>query len=88
MSATIVQEQRQVTLPQEVFQAAGLQVDDQVDWRFEAGETRGKKLVRPAPRPVLAQLVRQGKHLLFEAQGVRIDPEAIARAIRAERESR
>jgi bifunctional DNA-binding transcriptional regulator/antitoxin component of YhaV-PrlF toxin-antitoxin module len=45
MSATVVREKRQVTLPQEVVQAAGIQVDDQVDWRFEDGEIRGKKLV-------------------------------------------
>jgi bifunctional DNA-binding transcriptional regulator/antitoxin component of YhaV-PrlF toxin-antitoxin module len=45
MSATVVREKRQVTLPQEVVQAAGIKVDDQVDWRFEDGEIRGKKLV-------------------------------------------
>ena len=45
MSATVVREKRQVTLPQEVVQATGIEVDDQVDWRFEDGEIRGKKLV-------------------------------------------
>ena len=45
MSATVVREKRQVTLPQAVLQAAGIKVDDQVDWRFEDGEIRGKKLV-------------------------------------------
>ena len=45
MSATVVREKRQVTLPQDVVQAAGIKVDDQVDWRFEGGEIRGKKMV-------------------------------------------
>ena len=40
-----MREKRQVTLPQDVVQAAGIKVDDQVDWRFEDGEIRGKKLV-------------------------------------------
>ena len=52
MSTTVVREKRQVTLPQEVVQAAGIKVDDQVDWRFEDGEIRGKKL-EPEPACVL-----------------------------------
>ena len=45
MSATVVREKRQTTLPQDVCEAAGIQVNDQVDWRFEDGEIRGRKLV-------------------------------------------
>ncbi|MDB6021545.1 MAG: hypothetical protein JWQ04_1402, partial [Pedosphaera sp.] len=45
MSATIVREKRQTTLPADVVKAAGLHVNDQVDWRFEDGEIRGRKLV-------------------------------------------
>ena len=52
MNTTVVREKRQVTLPQEVVQAAGIRVDDQVDWRFEDGEIRGKKL-EPEPAGVL-----------------------------------
>ncbi len=89
MSATAVREKRQVTLPHDVFEAAGLKVDDQVDWRFEEGEIRGRKLVRQAePRRVVAKLVRRGKYAVFEAKGVKIDPEAIGRAVREERDSR
>ncbi|HWY75096.1 MAG TPA: AbrB/MazE/SpoVT family DNA-binding domain-containing protein [Verrucomicrobiae bacterium] len=44
MSATIVREKRQTTLPADVVEAAGLRVNDQVDWRFEGGEIRGRKL--------------------------------------------
>jgi len=39
-----MRENWQFTLPQAVVQAAGIKVDDQVDWRFEAGEIHGKKL--------------------------------------------
>jgi hypothetical protein len=89
MSATAVREKRQVTLPHDVFEAAGLKIDDQVDWRFEAGEIRGRKLVQePEPKRVTAKLVRRGKHLVFEAKGVRVDPAAIGRAVQEERESR
>jgi len=42
MSATVVREKRQVTLPQAVVQAAGIKVKDQVDWRFEDGEMSPK----------------------------------------------
>jgi hypothetical protein len=50
MSATAVREKRQTTIPAEVFDAAGLRVDDQLDWRFEDGELRARKLV-PKGRP-------------------------------------
>jgi len=88
MSATIVREKRQVTLPQDVFRAAGLRIADQVDWRYEEGEIRGRRLVRqPEPRRIVARLVKRGKHLVFEAKGVMIDPEAIGKAVREERDS-
>lgn len=44
MSATIIREQRQTTLPVEVREAAGLSPGNQVDWRIEDGEIRGRKL--------------------------------------------
>jgi hypothetical protein len=85
-----MREKRQITLPAEVCQAAGLQVNDMVDWRFENGEIHGRKLI-PAtePRRIVAKLVRKGKHLVFELpKGVRIDPDAIGKAVQEERESR
>ena len=44
MSATIIREERQTTLPLEVCEAAGLAPGDQVDWRIEDGEIRGRKI--------------------------------------------
>jgi bifunctional DNA-binding transcriptional regulator/antitoxin component of YhaV-PrlF toxin-antitoxin module len=51
MSATTVREKRQTTLPLEVCEAAGLKPNDQVDWRFEDGEIRGRKLVASKTHP-------------------------------------
>jgi hypothetical protein len=89
MSATAVREKRQITLRAEVADAAGLKVNDQVDWRFEDGEIRGRKLVAQTEvRRVMARLVRRGGRLVFEAKGVKITPEGIAAAIREERDTR
>jgi bifunctional DNA-binding transcriptional regulator/antitoxin component of YhaV-PrlF toxin-antitoxin module len=44
MSATVVDEKRRTTLPQSVFDAAGLKPNDQIDWRVEEGEIRGRKI--------------------------------------------
>ncbi|MGA2556547.1 MAG: AbrB/MazE/SpoVT family DNA-binding domain-containing protein [Verrucomicrobiota bacterium] len=45
MSATIIRETRETTLPAEVCEAAGLSPGDQVDWRIEDREIRGRKVV-------------------------------------------
>ena len=47
MSATVVDEKRRTTLPQSVFEAAGLKPNDQIDWRVEEGEIRGRKVGTP-----------------------------------------
>jgi bifunctional DNA-binding transcriptional regulator/antitoxin component of YhaV-PrlF toxin-antitoxin module len=47
MSTAAIGEQRQTTLPADISEAAGLKPGDQVDWRFEDGEIRGRKLSRP-----------------------------------------
>ncbi len=44
MSATVLREKRQTTLPADVVDAAGIRVNDQIDWRYEGGEIRGRKL--------------------------------------------
>jgi len=89
MSATIVRDRRQVTIPEDVSDAAGLRPGDQVDWRFVDGEIRGQKLVRQTPRRVVAKLVKRGGKLTFELpKGVQLDPEAIGQAVAEERESR
>jgi len=90
MKQTAILEKRQTTIPQEVCEAAGLEPGDKVEWRFEDGEIRGRKL-GPAPEPkrIMARLVSRGGELVFEAPpGIKIEPEAIAQAVREERESR
>lgn len=44
MNATAVDDKRRTTLPQSVFDAAGLKPNDQIDWRVEEGEIRGRKV--------------------------------------------
>jgi len=82
MSATVVREKRQVTLPQELVRAAGIEVDDQVDWRFEDGEIRGKKLV-PETAEVL-DLEDLDPKTLAPKEG-KLTCESIVKAIRADR---
>ena len=82
MSATVGREKRQVTLPQEVVRAAGIEVDDQVDWRFEDGEIHGKKLV-PETSEVL-DLEDLDPKTLAPKEG-KLTCESIVKAIRADR---
>lgn len=44
MSATIVRERNQTTLPADVLAQAGIGPKDQVDWTFEDGKIVGRKL--------------------------------------------
>jgi hypothetical protein len=88
MSATMLQKGHQITLPDEVCVAAGVRESDQVDWRFEAGEIRGRKLAPQSKAPVMvhrAKLVLRDGQLVFDAPAV--PAEAIAQAIREERDS-
>src|SRR2546428_11157448 len=87
MSATAIREERQTTLPADVSEAAGLKPGDQVDWRFESGEIRGRKVVQPPrARRIVGKLIKQGDALILHADGVEVDPEAIAAAVREERD--
>jgi bifunctional DNA-binding transcriptional regulator/antitoxin component of YhaV-PrlF toxin-antitoxin module len=90
MKQTAILEERQTSIPQEVCKAAGLEPGDKLEWRFEGGEIRGRKLVSaPEPKRITARLVRRGDELVFEAPpGIKIEPEAIAQAVREERQSR
>ncbi len=45
MRATVIDKKRRMTLPEEICEAMGLKPRDQVEWRVEAGEIRGRKLV-------------------------------------------
>ena len=76
MSATVVRAKRQTTLPEDVCQAAGIKVLDQVDWRFEEGEIRGRKLV---PLRESVRLVRPVKFrdLLIALQNLGIELDRI-----------
>ncbi|HEV2391068.1 MAG TPA: AbrB/MazE/SpoVT family DNA-binding domain-containing protein [Verrucomicrobiae bacterium] len=86
MSATVLREKRQTTLPVEVVEAAGLKPNDQVDWRFQDGEIRGRKLepVRPIPR--LKPLRVKGR--LRPPDGFKPSRQIIAAAVRADRDDR
>lgn len=87
MSATAIREERQTTLPTDVSEAAGLKPGDQVDWRFEDGEIRGRKLEpRTKPRRIMGKLVQRGGALVCDTDGLTIDPEDIAQAVREERD--
>lgn len=86
MSATVLREKRQTTLPVEVVEAAGLKPNDQVDWRFQDGEIRGRKLEPVRPVPTLKPLRVKGR--LRPPPGFKPSRRAIAAAIRAERDAR
>jgi len=87
MSATIVRAKRQTTLPEDVCQAAGIRVRDQVDWRFEEGEIRGRKLI---PAREIVRVVRpvKYKNLLIAPQNLEIDLGRLDEEIRQERQER
>lgn len=84
MSTTVMREKRQTTLPQEVADAAGLRPGDPVQWTFEGGEIRGRKLV-PAARGSRLKLAKRGGFLLVEGEFSRKD---ILAAIRADRDGK
>jgi hypothetical protein len=83
MSATAIRGRRQTTLPEDVFEAAGLRVDDQIEWRFEQGEIRGRKLNPSMPEEIGLTDVPDGGIL---PKGWKPDAESIAAAIRDERD--
>jgi bifunctional DNA-binding transcriptional regulator/antitoxin component of YhaV-PrlF toxin-antitoxin module len=85
MSATAIREKRQTTLPADVSEAAGLEPGDQVEWRFEEGEIRGRKLAPKAAEELGVEdldpktlLPRKGK----------IVAESLIASIRADRNRR
>ena len=87
MSATTVRECRQTTWPADVCEAAGIGANDQVEWRFEAGEIRGRKL-EPAKAETVIEIGREDvepNHML--PPGWKMTGEECAAAIRDERDS-
>lgn len=85
MSTTMIDHTLGTRLPEAVCAAAGLRAHDLVEWRFEGGEIRGRKVAVPR---VTARLVSQGGLLVFQADGVKLDLSGIERAVEEERESR
>ncbi len=87
MSATIVRANMRTTLPEDVCDAAGIKVHDKVDWRFEKGEIRGRKLVA---RQQKIRVVRPVKYrdLLIAPQSLEIDMKRLDAELRREREAR
>ena len=85
MSATVVREKRQVTLPGDVFRAAGLKINDQVDWRFEDGEIHGRRMV---PEQVEVLDVDDVDPVTLFPKNRRVSIESVLDAIRKDREER
>ncbi len=84
MSATAVREKRQITLPQDVVEAVGLEVGDHVDWHVADGEIRGKKVAPEAPEDL--DLEDLDPKTLAPKRG-KITRESIVRAVRSDRDS-
>lgn len=45
MSGNVIDKERRLTLPESICEAVGLQPDEQIEWRVEEGEIRGRKFV-------------------------------------------
>ena len=59
MNDTLLREKNQVTLPTEIVEAAGLTpTKDRIDWRFEAGEIRGRKLTQRLTKEQVVKAIK------------------------------
>jgi len=78
MITTVAREKGQITLPQEIREAAALEIGDQVEWKVQEGEIRGRKLVvQPDRKRVYGKLVKRGDGLMLEIpQGFKLVPGA------------
>ena len=70
MSATVVGDRNQTTLPAEVLAAAGVRQKDQIDWTFEEGKIVGRKLV-PKEVETVDELPKEGVKISGIRQAVR-----------------
>ena len=85
MSATVVREKNQTTLPADVVEAAGIRPKDQVDWSFEDGKIIGRKLMPEKDEgPRLTVVKKKGRYMLSG----KVSREEIIAAIRADREGK
>ncbi|WCJ58877.1 hypothetical protein NXS98_14285 [Fontisphaera persica] len=86
MSVTVIRAKRQTTLPKDVCQAAAIQEKDVVEWRFEDGEIRGRKLhPAQATTKVVKPVRHKGRLVLPELD---IDFDQLSKDIQAERKAR
>lgn len=53
MNRTVIDKKRRMTLPESVCEAVGLKPKDQVEWRVEDGEIRGRRLVAQQPKETI-----------------------------------
>ena len=89
MIATALREKGQVTLPQEIREAAGLETGDQLEWSVREGEICGRRLIaRPERKRIYGKLVKRGPWLTLELpKGFRMQEGAIEKAVPDEREN-
>jgi bifunctional DNA-binding transcriptional regulator/antitoxin component of YhaV-PrlF toxin-antitoxin module len=85
MSATIVGARRQTTLPKEVCEAAGIRSSDRVDWRFQDGEIRGRK-VKGSDERVRKIRPIKFKDILILPQNLEVDLKQVDADLAAERD--
>lgn len=86
MSTTVVRAKRQTTLPRDVCQAGGIQETDVMEWRFEDGEIRGRKL-NPADTKIrtIRPVMYKGKLVLPEMD---IDYDQLGKDLNQDRKER
>lgn len=77
-------DKQQTILPADVCEAAGLKPDDQIDWRFEDGEIRGRKLTLS---PELLDINDVDESTLLP-KGATLTAQGIVMALQAVREER
>jgi len=70
MSATVIDKNHGLTLPESICSALGLQPNDQVEWRVEDGEIRGRKLPLPALADAKTQFQELAEKWRSETGGV------------------
>lgn len=82
MSASIVGEKNQTTLPADVLAQAGIRPKDSVDWSFENGKIVGRKLITERNAPTV-KLVKGPNGLYRLPAGTKFKREDIIAAIRS-----
>jgi hypothetical protein len=86
MSTSAIGPKWEIKLPTDICLAAGIQVSDTVEWRFEQGEIRGRK--KQADDVVEKRLVRPEpfKDLLVLPQDIEVDWDRVTQEMKEDRE--